>query len=323
MGDNWNIISSCSSNVGFDDNLCHVEEERLHALQLQPLQGNLHHQHHCGDYGFINDNPTMEEIYSAMGGLFTHLDFYRMRHRASVEAALPHPHTDNYSNHFASPPWRGFVVSMAMNHRECQYLQAVIDEGNPVYVTMILLEVKDYLHELMTHRFGSYLIQKIFQARRGMTCQQMDLTVFLIISNHRKLKDVCMDHHGAMQTMIANVRHPFTGYVVVYMLQHITIPLMKNVNGSYVIVQCVKFFPPKHKKIILDEVARNCVDIATDKIGCSAVKKCLDYGGRTSAIDILVAQIISNAMILSEDPYGFDFTLLNYIYTYIFFKFMK
>jgi len=73
----------------------------------------------------------------------------------------------------------------------------------------------------------------------------------------------------------------------------------------------------------LDEVARNCVDIATDKIGCSVVKKCLDYGGRTSAIDILVAQIISNAIILSENSYGFDSTLLNYIYTYIFFKLMK
>lgn len=195
MGDNRNIISSCSSNVGIDDNVRHVEE-RLRALQLQPFQGNLHHQHHRGDYGFINNNPTMEEIYSAMGGLFTHLDVNRMRLRASVEAALPLLYTDNYGNHFPSPPWRGFVVSMAMNHRECQYLQAVIDEGNPVYVTMILSEVKDYLHELMTHRFGSYLIQKIFQARRGMTCQQLDLIVFSIISNDRKLRDVCMDHYG-------------------------------------------------------------------------------------------------------------------------------
>jgi len=138
----------------------------------------------------------MEEIYSAMGGLFTHLDVYSMRQRASVEAALPRLHTDNYSNHFPSPPWKGFVVSMAMNRRECQYLQAVIDEGNPVYVAMILSEVKDYLHDLMAHRFGSYLIQKIFQARRGITCQQMDLIVFLIISNEQKLRDVCMDHHG-------------------------------------------------------------------------------------------------------------------------------
>jgi len=54
-----------------------------------------------------------------------------------------------------------------------------------------------------------------------------------------------------MQTMIANIRYPFTGYVVAYMLKRITIPLMKNVNGSYVIVQCVKLFPPKHQKVMI------------------------------------------------------------------------
>jgi len=62
--------------------------------------------------------------------------------------------------------------------------------------------------------------------------------------------------------------------------------------------------------MILDEVARNCLNIATDKIGCLAVKRCLKHGERT-AIDLLVTEIISNAMVLAEDPYGYDSTLLN------------
>lgn len=71
--------------------------------------------------------------------------------------------------------------------------------------------------------------------------------------------------------------------------------------------------------MILDEVARNCCNIVTDKIGCLAVKRCLKHGEGT-AIDLLVTQIISNAMVLAEDPFGFDSTLFNYfIYLFIYF----
>jgi len=45
------------------------------------------------------------------------------------------------------------VVSMAMDRCGCQYLSVV----------------KNRLCELMTHPFGNYLIQKIFQARSDVT----------------------------------------------------------------------------------------------------------------------------------------------------------
>jgi len=66
-------------------------------------------------------------------------------------------------------------------------------------------------------------------------------------------------------------------------------------------------------QIILDEVARNCVDISTNKVGTSVIQRCLRQGAIT-AIAPLVAKIISNAMILAEDQYGFDSTLLNYFF---------
>jgi hypothetical protein len=63
----------------------------------------------------------------------------------------------------------------------------------------------------------------------------------------------------------------------------------------------------------LDEVARNCVDIATDKVGCSVIQKCFDYSGRT-AIQLLVFRIIIYSMLLAESPYGFDSTLFNSLF---------
>jgi len=210
-----NIVSSCSAIAGFDidtDTFCRTKERLRTLQQLQPLQ-----------YGFINNSPNkIKEINSGMGGLYT-CDGYvlahympdLMRHRASLEASsmsILRLHTCgcDYSNNIPSPPWRGSVVSMAITERECQYLHAIIDEGNPTNAAMILSEVKDCLHELMMHRFGSTLIKKIFEAKKGMTMEQMDFLVYLILANDQKLWDVCINYHGYVYVIkVLNYDHVF------------------------------------------------------------------------------------------------------------------
>jgi len=139
-----------------------------------------------------------------------------------------------------------------------------------------------------------------------------------------------------MQSMLKNIKLSFTTYnAVVWTMHRITLALVKSFNGGYVVLQCLKFFLSEHKRVInatsqtcfvflstillmivltfqviLDQLARNCVDIATDKIGCSIIQKCLSLV-EGSAKSLLVTEIISNAMILAEDPYGFNSTLLN------------
>ncbi|CAI8604860.1 unnamed protein product [Vicia faba] len=137
-----------------------------------------------------------------------------------------------------TPPWRGLVVSM-----------------------------------LMKDQFGNYLIQKIFEAKKGITNIQIDSIIYLIIYDTHKLRDVCKNNHGTrvMQIMLENMKCPVTKYAVLYMMKPIIDELMKNINGGYVIVQCVKVFPPTLKKVILDELAKYCVEIATHKIGCSKI----------------------------------------------------
>ncbi|CAI8604855.1 unnamed protein product [Vicia faba] len=203
-----------------------------------------------------------------------------------------------------TPPWRGCMVSMAMDCLDCQYLQEVIEEGDPTYVAMILSEIKDYLHQLMKHQFGNYLIQKIFEAKKGITNIQIDSIIYLIIYDTHKLTDVCKNNHGTrvMQIMLENMKCPVTKYAVLYMMKPIIDELMKNINGGYVIVQCVKVFPPTLKKVILDELAKYCVEIATHKIGGSVLQTCLK-DSEILAMG-LITSIISNAMLLVEDCYG-------------------
>ncbi|GAU39273.1 hypothetical protein TSUD_72120 [Trifolium subterraneum] len=265
-------------------------EKQLRVLQLRSLQ-----EYEVSQQGY-NGSPHY------------YYEDYKMRQRTYFEAsAVPMP------RHNCPPPsWKGKVVSMAMDPCNCKYLQTEIEEGNPIYVELILSEVKDYIHMLMTDPIGKDLIQRIFETWRSITWQKMDFLVFLIISDDRKLKDVCMDNHGTwvMQVMLENIKRPFMKVLVVYTMKRITVELMKNFNGSHVIVQCVKLFPPELQQIILDEVARNCVDIATNKVGCSVIQKCLDYSGK-SAIHLLLFKIITNSLLLAPSPYG------NYVVQYV------
>lgn len=70
-------------------------------------------------------------------------------------------------------------------------------------------------------------------------------------------------------------------------------------------------------QIILDVVAKNCVDIAKDKCGCCSIQKCIEYD-ELPAFMQLVNKLIFNAVDLAEDSYGFDLQLLIYFFEFEF-----
>ena len=90
---------------------------------------------------------------------------------------------------------RGHLASAARDKCGCRFLQMMIDDGTPEEIEMILSEVKDHMHELMTHHFGNYLIQKFFEART-LNEKQIDRILYSIIQDERQLKHVCINDHG-------------------------------------------------------------------------------------------------------------------------------
>lgn len=55
---------------------------------------------------------------------------------------------------------------------------------------------------------------------------------------------------------------------------------------------------------ILNVVADNCLDIATDKSGCCVLQLCVLHADEASK-QRLMSEIIENALDLAEHPYGF------------------
>lgn len=54
---------------------------------------------------------------------------------------------------------------------------------------------------------------------------------------------------------------------------------------------------------ILNVVADNCLEIATDKSGCCVLQQCVAHAKGEPQIRLL-AEIVANALVLSEHPYG-------------------
>ena len=60
-----------------------------------------------------------------------------------------------------------------------------------------------------------------------------------------------------------------------------------------------------HLQHILNEIAESCVDIARDKSGCCLFQQCITYDVG-EATERIVAEIVANAFLLSEDAFGFE-----------------
>ncbi|KAJ1407189.1 Pumilio RNA-binding repeat [Sesbania bispinosa] len=157
-------------------------------------------------------------------------------------------HSSNYLHDFELR--REQVVSIAKDYDGSRVLQFTFDFGTLKEIEFIISNVMNHLHDLMIHPYGNFLIQKIFQASR-VTMVQKNIILFLIIMDEHKLIDVCMDNHGTrvVQKILENINTQQISEVIDVM-KSITVVLMKNFNGGYVIQQCVKLFPPAYKKVM-------------------------------------------------------------------------
>ncbi|ESW15078.1 hypothetical protein PHAVU_007G042200 [Phaseolus vulgaris] len=202
-------------------------------------------------------------------------------------------------------------VSMAKDPRGSRLLQQKIDQATPQENFQIVKELKYHLHELMKHPYGNFVILKLFQSR-NISYAQKDRCIFLLTVDQSKLKDLCIHDQGSrvIQQILENEQLRVCINQIAYAMRCITVALMINFNGGYVIQQCLKLFPPEQKNTILEVVAQNCYDIAVNRCGCCNIQKCIQHDDVPAFYD-LVDNLISNAEGLAKDQYG------NYVMQYL------
>ncbi|KAM0028623.1 putative armadillo-like helical, pumilio domain-containing protein [Helianthus debilis subsp. tardiflorus] len=199
---------------------------------------------------------------------------------------------------------RGKICMVAKDQEGCQFLQTKCEGGKPEDIEMIFNEIKDHIFELMTDASMNYLAQKLFKV-----CNERQMThiVVSVISDDNNLTNICLNSHGygtrAMQKLIELLKSAEDRSLMVSALRRITLTLTKNTNGHHVIQHCLKSFNVDEVQPILNVVADNCLDIATDKSGCCVLQLCVLHADEASK-ERLMTEIIENALDLSEHPYG-------------------
>lgn len=92
-------------------------------------------------------------------------------------------------------------------------------------------------------------------------------------------------------------------------IQNCSIELLKDFNGIHVIQKIVTNLP-ELRNFIYDLINKNIVAISTNKNGCCALQKCIDFADKNQK-EILIQNIIKNSIILMTDQYG------NYVIQYV------
>ncbi|KAF8410157.1 hypothetical protein HHK36_002679 [Tetracentron sinense] len=243
-----------------------------------------------------------------------------------------------YPNYVSLENLQGRILLVAKDQHGCRYLQKKLEEKKAEEIEMIFLEVKDHVCELMVDRFANYLVQKLVAV-----CNEDQNTELLlsVIRDESVMITVCTDTHGtrAVQHLLTNLSTPQQKSRLMSVLRRHVIVLTKDINGHHVIEHCLKNFSygdtssmvawkPLYsytsvkeisirraqmkenlqgmqlKMHLLNAIADHCVEIGTSRSGCCVLQLCVNRAqGETR--ERLVAEITTNALILSEDPFGF------------------
>ncbi|KAJ4827134.1 hypothetical protein Tsubulata_045691 [Turnera subulata] len=204
----------------------------------------------------------------------------------------------------------GRIYFMAKDQHGCRFLQRKFSEGTMRDVEKIFLEIIDHIVELMTHPFGNYLVQKLLEV--CTEDQQMQI-LRSITRKSGELVRISCDMHGtrAVQKVIETLKTTEQISMIVSSLKPGIVSLIKNMNGNHVAQRCLQYLKPDYIEFLFEATTVNCIELATDRHGCCVLQKCLSHSDGEQRRR-LVCEVTSNALILSQDPFG------NYVVQFIF-----
>jgi hypothetical protein len=202
----------------------------------------------------------------------------------------------------------GQIYALSKYQQGCRFLQKKLDENNPEHSQIIFNELHDHLVELMTDPFGNYLFTKLIE---HATAEQKEKAIQRIVPD---LMTVAVDMYGTQSLQKAM---PYLDnsqiMAIINALRTHAITLVKHSKANYLIQYFLDHLAAEFTKWIFEAVAEQIEEVARDRVGCVIVKKCIDHATSDQQMK-LVAEIISRALSLVQDPFG------NYVVQHILYK---
>jgi hypothetical protein len=194
----------------------------------------------------------------------------------------------------------------------CRFLQKKIEEDTDFAISFLYPIVIEHLDEIITDKFGNYLIQKFFEY-----LSQNDIYLFM-----NSIKDnflnIGLNQYGTrvIQKIMDYIRSPspheedIKNYeFFVFLLTPNVIHFSNDLNGCH-IIQKTLLTKNFDNKFCYDIFRDNIIEIANDKNGCCFLQKCIDKLDEKQ-LDNILKSIFSKVKEIVVDQYG------NYIIQYI------
>ncbi|KAJ6702746.1 RNA BINDING PROTEIN PUMILIO-RELATED [Salix viminalis] len=266
----------------------------LKALKFGSAGGNetLAHLNHNGK--FLSNGHLLHSLPTPTAGCF------QLDHLTSWDISPDFTDLKSYNLRSQSLKYNsadevtGRIYLMAKDQHGCRFLQRKFCEGTPQDVEKIFLEIIDHFVELMTDPFGNYLVQKLLEV-----CDE-DQRMQILRAITRKageLVRISCDMHGtrAVQKVIETLKTP------------------EQFSHGCLCIEAweVLFSMLWSTAFFFEATTANCIELATDRHGCCVLQKCLSHSEGEQRHQ-LVSEITSNALILSQDPFG------NYVVQFVF-----
>ncbi|KAG2302372.1 hypothetical protein Bca52824_031023 [Brassica carinata] len=207
---------------------------------------------------------------------------------------------------FGNPRMRS-IASLAQDQSSSAELQRRISQGSKETVDVIFEGVIFHICDLMVDPYGQHVVRKLMER---CSPEQITQIVDAITQFQFRFVNICSDPVGALSVK-SLLRFLRCEEQIVRMVRAISLgALAFTSSGNALVLQCFKQFHPSHTWDLLEVIAQNCLQIATDEYGCRMLQQFLDIGCNVVK-QRLTQEIIANALRLCVDSFG------NYVVQYL------
>jgi len=193
----------------------------------------------------------------------------------------------------------GQIYPLTKYQAGCRFLQKKLEEQpDPQHVTLVFTEVFEHLIELMTDPYGQYLVPKLMKY-----CDKQQRQAIVTKIAPKIVTFACHTYgiHGVQKILEFLTDDQVEAFVDV--IKPNVIHLAKDSKGNYLIQSFLKQFPSERNQFIYDAIIDSCVEVATHKVGCTLINRCIDYANETQ-MNQLVNKIASSSLSLVQDQFG-------------------
>ncbi|KAK1309872.1 hypothetical protein QJS10_CPA08g00127 [Acorus calamus] len=173
--------------------------------------------------------------------------------------------------------------SWMKDEEDFHFLQKVLEEGHTEVKDEILVEIIDYIVELMTDSIGKSLIQKLLEL---CNAHQRWRILYTITRDPEKLIEISCDVHGSrvVQKVIETLETPEEAWMLVFALKYGILKLITDATGYHVVNSCLNHLKyayneayDQQKPLFFHKIIENTLYLSQDQVGNYMVQHILSH----------------------------------------------